>query len=142
MKSCLTPGIVILAMVGLLQIASATPILNMSAPLGNEWFSNNTNFTAEWSLDQKFKVTKTFISGFSSGAILSTNIMTMDPSGFDGFGLLSGLLFSNFSMLIEEKYENFDRNPDLQGKQVFMSMGSKDSFAKDHFDKSVEYFKK
>ena len=46
----------------------------------------------DWIFDKPIKITNTYICGYSSGAIVSANLVTLDDF-FDGFGVFSGVAY-------------------------------------------------
>lgn len=107
------------------SVIGAAPLapFQLSEPLGMEWYSNNTNFTTTWT--KPFNITHNYLSGFSSGSMMSTNLMRMHPEAWEGFGLLAGIITQNMSKL---EPVNFGELPlsNIKDKPVFGYLGTKD----------------
>lgn len=58
-------------------------------PLGEEWFTT-VNKTKSHNIHPRLKITESTVSGFSTGATWTANIMSIDPETFSAGGIFAG----------------------------------------------------
>lgn len=66
-------------------------VLHVFEPLGEKWYAT-VNFNKSHVIHPRLKITESSISGFSAGAILTANIMSMEPETFTAAGIFAGML--------------------------------------------------
>ena len=57
---------------------SMAVVLHVFEPLGEDWYAT-VNFNKSHAIHPRLKITESSISGFSAGAMLTANIMSMEP---------------------------------------------------------------
>lgn len=72
-------------------------------------------------IDPNFKITEIMISGFSSGAFTTANLLRIEPEAFDGAAILSGSMFPGFF-----NTTRVPPNGTLTGKPLYYYHGLKD----------------
>lgn len=100
-------------------------------PLGQEWYGD-LNTDKSHIMHPRLKITETSVSGFSSGAILTANMMSLDPQTFKAAAILAG-------MMPPQRWGKFDSA--LNGKKIFIYQGSSDPyFNQETLNKTAQYF--